>query len=70
MGIFAVAAGDLWRIRLAIAELGVWRPPPELQEPAIGGHLCDYWVRLPGLPDCLADLGGFELPYYQFEKRL
>jgi len=59
--------GDL---ALEVAKFGAWRPRANLQKPAIGGHFFYYWGQILTAPDWLADLGGFELPYSPFKKRL
>ena len=41
-----------------------------LQKPAIGGPFREYRGQFLWPPDWLADLGGFELRYSHFKKRL
>ena len=53
-----------------VAKYGAWRPRANLQKPAIGGHFFYFRGQILAAPDWLADLGGFELPYYHSKKRL
>jgi hypothetical protein len=68
MGIFAVMTGDFRRIGLAVREFGSAETLPRIAKPAIGGIFSYYRLRFFGPPDCLADLGGIELPYSQLKK--
>jgi hypothetical protein len=45
-----------------VDKYGAWRLITNSQKPAIGGHFSDYWGWFVSAPDCLAGVGGFELP--------
>jgi hypothetical protein len=53
---------------LRMPKIGAWRLIANPQKPAIGGAFCEYQGSSLRLPDCLADLGRFELAHSQLRN--